>query len=152
MTFATADDVLADYLSVLGWGVIVVVVTLIVLAAANKDTQSEIPVSKSIKIGIFAFLLLAFTSYRETYGSFITADVGKDEVRLNFAGSLYHPVALKLEQIREVVVGFPGKGTPHSCYVRFNTVSGDSFRSFPLQGTGCNDQRMQIIALMQQRY
>jgi hypothetical protein len=122
--------------------------TLIILAYANKGTQSEIPVSKSIKIGCFAFLLLAITSYRETYGSFIEVDVSANEARLIFAGPLYHSTTLKREQIKEILFGFPGRGKPHSCYIRFNMISGESFRSAPAKGTACKDQRAQIIALM----
>jgi hypothetical protein len=148
LTFSSADDVYADYMSVLAWGVVIVAVTLIILAAANKGTQSEIPVSKSIKIGFFAYLLLVVTSYRETYGSFIEADVSANEAKLSFAGPVYHSTALKREQIKEVISGFPGKGTPHSCYIKFNTISGESYRSAPKNGTACKDQRAQIYALM----
>jgi hypothetical protein len=148
LTYATANDVYADYASVQVWGIIIVVVTLFILAAANKGSLSEITVSKSIKIGIFAYLLLAVTTYSQSYGSFIAADVSANEVKLYFAGPLYHPTTLKREQIKEVIFGSPGRGAPHSCYIKFNTVSGDSFRSFPIEGTVCKDQRAQIYALM----
>lgn len=148
LTFASADDLYADYLSVLAWGVVVVVITVITLGAANKGTQSEVPISTAIKIGCFAYLLLMIASYRETYGSFIGADIGANGVRLSFAGSLYHPVLLGREQIREVLAGSPGRGSSRSCYLKFITTSGDVYRSAPTAGTGCKEQRAQIDALL----
>lgn len=148
LSFSTADEVFADYLSVLVWGVIVVGVTLVTLGAANKGSPSEVRTSTAIKIGCFAYLLLMVASYRESYGSFIGADIGAGEVRLEFAGALYHPVLLEREEIREVLAGFPGRGKPHSCYIKFVTTSGNTYRSAPTAGTACNEQRVQILALL----
>ena len=148
MTFSTADDVYADYVSVLVWGAVVVVLTLITLGAANKGTISEVRTSTAIKIGCFAYLLLMVASYRETYGSFIEADISADGVRLSFAGPLYHSTLLKREQVREILYGFPGKGKPHSCYLKFVTTSGTSYRSAPLEGTSCKDKPAQIYELL----
>lgn len=148
LTFATADDVFADYVSVLVWGGLVVVVTLITLGAANKGSPSEVRTSTAIKIGCFAYLLLVVASYRETYGSFTEVEISEHEARLYFAGSLYHSTILKREQIKEVLFGFPGKWTPHSCYIKFNTTSGESYRSATKEGKVCVDYRAQIQALM----
>lgn len=150
LTFASADDLYADYLSILGWGVLVVVITIITLGAANKGTQSEVSTSTAIKIGCFAYLLLMVASYRETYGSFIGADISENGAKLSYAGSLYHSTLLKREQIREVLAGSPGRGNSHSCYIKFITTSGDVYRSAPTAGTGCKEQREQIIALLKQ--
>ena len=148
LTFSTADDVFADYAIVLVWGAFVVVLTIITLGAANKDSRSEIRTSTAVKIGCFAYLLLMIVSYRATYGSFIEADISADEARLSFAGTLYHPTILKREQIKEVVFGFPGKGEPKSCYLKFITTSGESYRSAATEGKACKDYRAQIYALM----
>jgi hypothetical protein len=148
LTFASADDVYADYVSVLLWGVIVVVGTIIILGAANKGSPSEVRTSTAIKIGCFAYLLLAVASYRETCGSFIGADIGADAATLHFAGALYPSVTLKREQIREVLFGFPGRGKPHTCYLKFVTTSGETYRSAPTQGTACKVQQTQVNALM----
>jgi hypothetical protein len=148
LTFATADDVYAEYVTVMIWGLIVIVLTIIALGAANKGSPSEVRTSTAIRIGIFSYLLLAIVSYQATYGSFIGADIGEHEARLYFAGSLYRSTILKREQIREVLVGFPGKGTPHSCYIKFNTISGESYRSAAKEGKVCTDYRAQIRALM----
>lgn len=148
LTFATAEDVFADYASVLVWGAFVVVVAIIVLGAANKGSPSEVTTSTAIKIGCLAYLLLLVASYRETYGSFIQAEISADEARLTFAGTLYHPTILKREQIKEVLFGFPGKGKPHSCYLKFITTSGASYRSATTEGTDCKDQRSRIQGLM----
>lgn len=148
LRFSTADEVFADYLSVLAWGVIVVVVTLVTLGAANKGSPSEVRTSTAIKIGCFAYLLLMVAAYRESYGSFIGAIIGADEVRIEFAGALYHPVLLKHEQISEVLAGFPGRGEPRSCYIKFITTTGETYRSAPTVGTTCKTQREQIAALL----
>ena len=148
LTFATAAEVDADFISVLVWGAIVVVVTIIVLAAATKESPSAVSTSSAVKIGCFAFLLLAIVSYRASYGSFIAADIGADEARLSFAGSLYHPVILKREQIGEVLFGYPGKGEAKSCYLEFVTTSGEHYRSATTAGKACQDYRAQIKALM----
>ncbi|MBU1425669.1 MAG: hypothetical protein KKH12_02390 [Gammaproteobacteria bacterium] len=144
LTFASADDVYADYVSVLVWGVIVVVGTIVILGAANKGSPSEVKTSTAIKIGCFAYLLLAVAAYRETCGSFIAADIGADAATLHFAGALYPSITLKREQIREVLSGFPGRGTPHSCYLKFITTSGETYRSAPTPGTACKDRLMQV--------
>ena len=148
LTFATADDVFADYAAVLVWGALVVVLTIITLGAANKDSPSAVRTSTAVKIGCFAYLLLMVASYRATYGSFIEAEISADEARLSFAGTLYRPAILKREQIREVVFGFPGKGEPRSCYLKFITTSGESYRSAATEGKACKDQRAQILVLM----
>ncbi len=148
LTFATSDEVFTDYITVMGWGLTVIVLTIVALGAANKGTPSEVRTPTAIRIGIFSYLLLAIVSYRATYGCFTEADVSEHEVRLRFAGSLYHSTSLKREQIKEVLVGFPGKGTPHSCYIKFNTTSGESYRSATKDGKVCTDYRTQIQALM----
>lgn len=148
LTFANADDVYADYVAVLAWGAFVVVATIITLGAANKGARSEVRTSTAIRIGCFAYLLLVVVSYRATYGSFIKVDISADEARLHFAGSLYHSTLLKREQIKEVIFGFPGKGEPKSCYLKFITTSGDSYRSAATEGKVCKDYRAQINALM----
>ena len=129
LTFATAGDVYADFVAVLAWGVFLVAGTIIILGMANKGTPSEVPPSTAIKIGAFAYLLLVIVTYRETYGSFIAADISAQEARLSFAGSLYHSTTLKREQIKDVLFGYPGKGEPQSCYIKFITTSGESYRS-----------------------
>jgi hypothetical protein len=133
---------------VLTWGLIVVVGTIIILGAANKGSQSEVRTFTAIKIGCFAYLLLAIAAYRETYGSFIGADISADAVTLHFAGALYPSVTLEREQVREVLFGFPGRGEPHSCYLKFITTSDETYRSAPTQGTACKDQQMQVNVLM----
>lgn len=148
LTFATTDDVFADYAAVMVWGALIVVVTIITLGAANKDSPSAVRTSTAVQIGCFAYLLLAIASYRETYGSFIEADISADGARLSFAGALYHPAVLKREEIKEVIFGFPGKGKPHRCYLKFITTSGASYRSAATEGTSCKDQREQIYALI----
>jgi hypothetical protein len=148
LTFASADEVYADYVSVLAWGVIVVIGTIITLGAAQKGSPSEVPLSTAIKIGCFAYLLLVIVSYRETVGSFIEADITANEARMHFAGSIYHSTTLKREQIKEVLFGFPGRGNPHSCYLKFITNSDEIFRSVPTAGTACKDQSARIYALM----
>ncbi len=148
LTFAGADDAYADYVSVLVWGVVVVVGTIIVLGAANKGSPSEVSVSTAVKIGCFAYLLLVIVSYREIFGRFIEADISPNEARLHFAGSIYHSTTLKREQIKEVLFGFPGRGNPNSCYLKFVTKSDEIIRSAPIKGTACKDQRAQISALM----
>ncbi len=148
LTFATPDDVFAEYATVLAWGALIVVVTIIVLGAANKGTKSEVRPSTAIKIGCFAFLLLAIVSYTELYGSFIEAEISGDGARLTFAGPFYDPVVIKRERIGDVLVDYPGKGQPHSCYIKFVTDTGDSYRSATKEGTACNEYRAQIHALM----
>lgn len=148
LTFATADDVFADYAAVLAWGAVVVVITIITLGAANKGSPSEVKTSTAVKIGCFAYSLLLVASYRANYGSFIAADITPEAVRLSFAGSVYEPVVLQRLQIKEVLIGYPGKGEPHSCYLKFVTASGDSYRSAPIAGTACKEQREQIQAIL----
>ena len=148
LTFATADDVFAEYATVLAWGALIVVVTIIVLGAANKGTRSEVRTSTAIKIGCFAYLLLAIVSYIELYGSFVKAEISDHQARLYFAGSLYHTTLLEREQIKEVQVGYPGKGEPDSCYIRFITDSGDSYRSAIKEGKVCDDYQAEIRELM----
>jgi hypothetical protein len=148
LTFSTSDELFAEYVSVLAWGVLVVVVTLFTLGAANKDSPSEVRTSTAIKIGCFAYLLLMGAAYRETYGSFIGADISSDAARLHFSGGLYQSTLLERRQIREVVAGFPGRGTPDTCYIKFITTSGKEYRSAPTTGTACKEQRAQINALM----
>jgi hypothetical protein len=148
LTFASADDVRADYVSVLIWGLIVVVGTIIILGAANKGSPSEVKTSTAIKIGCFAYLLLVVASYRETYGSFIGANIGADAATLHFAGTLYPSVTLEREQVKKVLFGFPGRGAQHSCYLKFVTTSGETYRSAPTKGTACKDQQAQVNALM----
>lgn len=151
LTFASADQVQADYVSVLGWGAFVIIVTMVILGYANKGTQSEIGIASSVKLGVLFFLLLAIVSYRATYGSFIQADIGEHEARLSFAGSLYHTAILDREQIREVRVGYPGKGEHRSCYIEFVTTSDESHRSSATEGKACEGYRVQVNALMRIR-
>src|SRR5512135_463145 len=115
LTFASADQVYADYVSVLTWGALIIAGVMVTLAYANKGTQSEIGIASSVKLGISFFLLLAIVSYPPTYGSFIQADISEREARLSFAGSLYHTIMLDREQVAEVRFGFPGKGVHKSC-------------------------------------
>jgi hypothetical protein len=132
----------------LGWGVVVIVITIITLQAANKGAKSEVPLSIAIKIGLFAYALLMIAAYRETYGNFIGADISADGARLHFAGGMYQSTLLERAQIAEVAVGFPGRGTPTTCYIKFVTISGKEFQSAPTAVTACKDQRAQINELM----
>jgi hypothetical protein len=148
LTFTTADKLNAEYLSILGRGVLVIVITIITLQAANKGTKSEVSLSIAIKIGIFAFALLMIAAYRETYGNFIGADISADTATLHFAGGIYQPTVLERKLLAEVAVGFPGRGTPSTCYIKFITTSGKEYQSAPTAGTACKEQQTQILALM----
>ncbi len=148
LTFVTADEVFTDYLTVMGWGLLVIVSTIVILGIVNKGTPAEVPVPTAIRIGIFSYLLLAVVSYRATYGSFTEVEITEHEARLSFAGSFYHSTTLKREQVREVLAGFPGKGTPHSCYIKFITTSGETYRSAAKEGNICMDYPAQIQSLM----
>ncbi len=151
LTFASADQVYADYLSVLAWGALVIAGVMVTLAYANEGTQSEIGTASSVKLGIFFFLLLSIVSYPATYGRFLQADVSEHEARLYFAGSLYHTTVLEREQVAEVRFGFPGKGVHKSCYIEFVTTSGESYRSAPTEVKACKDYREQIVGRMRIR-
>lgn len=148
LTLATANDVYADFVTVMGWGALIIVVTMVMLGFINKGTTSEIRPATSIRIGVFAYLLLAAISYRATYGRFITADITAREARLHFAGTLYRATTLEREQIKEVTYGYPGKGEARSCYITFVTTSGGSYRSAPTEGNACKDYCAQISSLM----
>ncbi len=148
LTFATADEVFTDYLTVMGWGLLVIVSTIVILGIVNKGTPAAIPVSTAVRIGIFSYLLLAVVSYRATYGSFTAVEITQHDATLSFAGPLYHTATLKRDQIGEVLAGFPGKGTPHSCYIKFITTSGETYRSAAKEGKMCTDYPAQIRALM----
>jgi hypothetical protein len=128
--------------------VVVIVITIITLQAANKGTKSEVSLSIAIKIGLFAYALLMIAAYHETYGKFIGADVSSEGARLHFAGGMYQSTLLERKQILEVAAGFPGRGTPSTCYIKFITTSGKEYRSAPTAGTACKEQQTQILALM----
>jgi hypothetical protein len=148
LTFATANEVYSDYVWVLAWGLIVIALTMITLGYANKGTSAEASPAGAVLIGGAAWLALAIVSYRADYGSFIQADIGEQEVKLYFAGSLYQPKLLKREQLGDVLYGFPGLGEPHSCYIRFVTTSGRSYRSAPRDGKICTEYAARIRSLM----
>ncbi len=148
LTFTTADQIKSEYLSILGWGGLVIVLTIVVLQAANKGAKSEVPLSTAIKMGLFAFALLMVASYRETYGNFTGADISAESARLDYSGGLYQSILLERKDIKEVVAGFPGRGTPESCYIKFLTTSGKEYQSAPTAGTACAEKRVQINALM----
>jgi hypothetical protein len=148
LTFATANDVFADYAGVLVWGAVVIVLTIIVLGAANKDTPSEVSLATATKIGLFAYALLAVVSYRTLYGNFISAEIDENSARFYFDGALSHSTTLKRDEIKDVLYATPGKTKPYSCYLKFTTRSGDEYRSATTPGDACKEQRNQIISLL----
>lgn len=148
LTFATANDLFADYMAVLIWGIFLVITSLFILWATNKASPSGVRISSAAKFGSFAFLLLAVIAYQMHYGNFTQAEIETNGVKLHFA-DFRHSVALKREQISEVRYGLPGKSYSHSCYLIFVTKAGDTYRSATMEGTACKEYRSQIIALMQ---
>jgi hypothetical protein len=148
LTFATADAVYADFGESLMVGTLVLVLTIITTWVASRKPPSIVRTSSIFQIGGIACLILLVVVYNSTYGRFIGAEVGENEARLSFAGSHLHTTILKREQIESVLFGFPGKGEPSSCYLKFITKSGESYRSATTEGKVCKDYQAQIRALM----
>ena len=148
LTFATSDAVRADFGESLTVGMLVLVLMIITTWVASRNSPAVVRTSSIFQIGGIACLILLVVAYNSTYGRFIGAEVSENEARLSFAGPHFHTTILKREQIESVLFGFPGKGEPRSCYLKFITKSGESYRSATTEGKVCKDYRAQICALM----
>ncbi|MBU1447003.1 MAG: hypothetical protein KKF58_01705 [Gammaproteobacteria bacterium] len=148
LTFANEAEMLHAFQISLFWGALVVVITTILMTASLQGTKSEIRNSTAVILGCLFYLLFGILSYKEQYGSFTEVEVSSRSITLHYSGSYFLPLSIGAGEIAAIEVGHPGKGEVKQCYLSFNLMSGERYRSAPASSADCEAYRQQVNALL----
>lgn len=147
LTFASPDDVNAEFLVLLQLMAGIVLVGVLVLWVGSRKHPQPISLRDALFAGVAIYAVIVWAAYSSTIGDFVALTVESDAVYLQYAGMHQDRIRLPRSSIAQVLFGI-GKVThpTTACYISFETKRQERYRSvsFQVSVDACKATRVAI--------